>query len=303
MYNSLRDHFKNPGLKIGSGHQTVFSNSEEKQIVAALQALEKIGFGLTRDLASVVIHDYLADQPDRVNPFKDCSWQGMVMNRWAKELSVRKPGYLPTQRAVASSSEVLYEWYDKVEKRLEETGLSALTNEEFKKRLWNCDESAFCLSATSKRIFCKRGERDVHETVCGSGREYITILGAACANGTRLPPYIVYKGKHLWSQWTRGGPAGALYSVSTSWWMEGDNFLQWFEKMFVPAVSHMTTGAPVFLFFDGHHSHINNIHLICFPPQATHTPAFRLRSLWPDEICLAYCTEEISDCYMCCKCH
>ena len=63
------------------------------------------------------------------------------MNRWAKELSVRKPGHLP---AVASSSKVLYEWYDKVEKRLEETGLSALTNEEFKKRLWNCDESAFC---------------------------------------------------------------------------------------------------------------------------------------------------------------
>ena len=71
MYNSLRDHFKNPGLKIGSGHPTVFSNSEEKQIVAALQALQEIGFGLTRDLASVVIHDYLADQPDRVNPFKD----------------------------------------------------------------------------------------------------------------------------------------------------------------------------------------------------------------------------------------
>ena len=59
----------------------------------------------------------------------------------------------------------------------------------------------------------------------------------------------------MWSQWTRGGPAGALYSVSTSGWMEGDNFLQWFEKMFVPAVSHMTTDAPVFLFFDGHHSH------------------------------------------------
>ena len=81
------------------------------------------------------------------------------------------------------------------------------------------------------------------------------------------------------------GPDGALYSVSTSWWMEGDSFLQWFEKMFVLAVSHMTTDAPVFLFFDGHHSHItlrlvkvaraNNIHLICFPPHATHTPAFK----------------------------
>ena len=133
---TLRDHFKNPGLKIGSGHPTVFSNSEEKQIVA-LQALQEIGFGLIRDLASVVIHDYLADQPDRVKSFKDDvpgkEWWSLFMNRWVKELSVRKPGHLLTQRAVGSSSEVLHQWYEKVEKLFEETALSALTNEEFKK--------------------------------------------------------------------------------------------------------------------------------------------------------------------------
>ena len=122
-----------------------------------------------------------------------------------------------------------------------------------------------------------RGEREVQETVGGSGCKFITLLAAASADGTRLPPFIVYKAKNLWSQWTKGGPNGVMYSVSDSRWMESANFLQWFEKMFVPAVRHIT---PITLFLDGHHSHLtlrlieivrsNNIHLICFPPHVTH---------------------------------
>ena len=29
----------------------------------------------------------------------------------------------------------------------------------------------------------------------------------------------------------KGGPAGSMYSVSDSGWMEGSNFLEWFKKM------------------------------------------------------------------------
>ena len=74
----------------------------------------------------------------------------------------------------------------------------------------------------------------------------------------------------------QGGPAGNLFSVSDSGWMEAANFTQWFEKMFV----HFTARAPVVLIFDGHHSHIsielittarsNSVHLLCLPPHSTH---------------------------------
>ena len=77
-----------------------------------------------------------------------------------------------------------------------------------------------------------------------------------------------------------GGPAGSMYSVSDSGWMEAANFKQWFAKMFIPAVKHLTTKHPVLLAFDGHHSHIsldliklareNSIHLLCLPPHTTH---------------------------------
>lgn len=68
-----------------------------------------------------------------------------------------------------------------------------------------------------------------------------------------------------------------MYSVSDSGWMEAANFIQWFEKMFLPAVQHMAKKLPVVLFFDGNHSHLSlklirthNVHLFCSPPHCTH---------------------------------
>ena len=40
------------------------------------------------------------------------------------------------------------------------------------------------LRAPTGKSFGKTSDRDVYETVGGSGWEYITLLGAACADGT-----------------------------------------------------------------------------------------------------------------------
>ena len=81
---------------------------------------------------------------------------------------------------------------------VKDSGLSKLTSEELGHRVWNCDETGFCTSVAARSVLAKRGAKEVHDTVGGSGREYITVLGAGCADGTRLPPYVVYKGKNLY---------------------------------------------------------------------------------------------------------
>ena len=35
---------------------------------------------------------------------------------------------------------------------------------------------------------------------------------AATADGTLLPPYVIYKAQHLYDLWTEGGPRGARYN-------------------------------------------------------------------------------------------
>ena len=129
----------------------------------------------------------------------------------------------------------------------------------------------------STTVLARRGAKWVHETSGGSGREVTTIH---LAGGRRLPPFVVHKGKHLYSTWTNGGPAGARYSVSESGWMEKENFLSWFEKLFLPSVKACLDSGPVVLIFDGHHSHISinllelararNVHLVCLPAHTSH---------------------------------
>ena len=53
------------------------------------------------------------------------------------------------------------------------------------------------------------------------------------------------------------GAPGAVYGISESGWMDSDNFLSWFKKLFLPAVSNLTKEAPALLFLDGHYSHIS----------------------------------------------
>ena len=131
-------------------------------------------------------------------------------------------------------------WFTSVETFLRELRIHDAPD--LASRLWNADETGFCTGVASKRVLARKGAKDVHETSGASGRDYYTVLAAGAADGNRLPPFILYKGKNLYLRWTNGGPAGALYGVSDSGWMEGNNFLRWFEKLFCPAV--LTSSVP-----------------------------------------------------------
>jgi len=48
-----------------------------------------------------------------------------------------------------------------------------------------------------------------------------SVMFAPAADGTLLPPYIIYKSMHLYNKWTEGGPRGARYNRTPSGWMDG----------------------------------------------------------------------------------
>ena len=75
----------------------------------------------------------------------------------------------------------------------------------------------------------------VHEITGGSGH---SPQCSGSANGGRLPPFILYKGKNMYQKWMQGGPATTVYGVSESGWIDSDNFLL-FKNTVLPAVSHL----------------------------------------------------------------
>ena len=279
--STLHDHLSGKSKKVCAGGPTVFTPSEEQDIVLSCVTLADMGYGVTKDVVDAVIYDYLRETK-KPNPFTGGvpghDWWRRFLGRWPC-LSKRKPQHLSKKRAQAGNSEVINAWFDNLDKIFATSGLNP-KNPDISCRLWNCDETAFCTSPVSTTILARRGSRAVHEVGGGSGRQYFTVHCGGSASGERLPPFILYKGKNLYKRWVEKGPAGTLYGINESGWMDSECYLSWFTKLFIPAVSHLTKTAPVILFQDGHHSHIslelirkaraNNVTILCLPPNCTH---------------------------------
>jgi hypothetical protein len=266
--------------KVGAGKPTILTHAEEEEIVYCCQVLQEIGFGLTKEVVSAVVIDYLQTKK-REHPFANgqpgWDWWNGFQKRWPKLVS-RKSQHLPKNRATAANPVNIAGFYTNVEELYKKLELSKFPD--MASRIWNCDETCFNTSVGSQQVLAKRGSRWVPETGGGSGKESITVHICGSAAGEVLPPYIVYKGKHLYTSWTNHGPPGARYSTSPSGWMEKDNFQSWMQKLFIPRVKPYLESGPVVLFFNGHHSHLsvelvktckeNNVWLYCLPPNTTH---------------------------------
>ena len=124
------------------------------------------------------------------------------------KLFERKPQHLPTNCAMALTEVAINAWISKVKSVVEEAGFKDLMTEEPAKSMWNCDETAFATDVVSKRILAKRGEKNVHETGGGSGREYIAVLGCGvsqwsasstlCPLQREEPVDLLDKGGTMW---------------------------------------------------------------------------------------------------------
>ena len=271
-------------VKVGAGRPTTLTLAEEKEVVYSCQVLQELGYGLTRVFVTEIVAHYLKQQ-DKQSTFNNgcpgADWWEGFLGRWPS-LTERKPQHLSSKRASAANPDTLGAWFTKVKAFFKKVGLLKRHRAvaDLASRIWNADETGFCLGSTCKKVLARRGSRCVNDVGGASDHQYITVNTCGNAEGIRLPPFILYKGKHLYNTWTEGGLAGACYGVSSSGWMEEVNYLKWFELQFYPAVKHLLSSGPVVLVFDGHFSHMGidliltarekQIHLLCLPPNCTH---------------------------------
>ena len=110
------------------------------------------------------------------------------------------------------------------------------------------------------------------------GKAMYSVMFCISATGNCLPPFVVYKGLHLYNTWTSGGPPGCVYATTPIGWMQDNAFENWFKDFFIQ--STQSNQKPVLLIYDGHGSHLtyntvmlaieNNIIIICLPPNWSH---------------------------------
>ena len=104
--------------------------------------------------------------------------------------------------------------------------------------IFNYDETNFTDNPGVLKVVVRRGVKRVERSVQHS-KSAVSVMFCGSASGTFLPPMVVYKAKHVYEEWMRGGTPRAIYDCSPSGWFDARTFTRWFTDVFLPNTSHL----------------------------------------------------------------
>ena len=130
---------------------------------------------------------------------------------------------------------------------------------------YNMDEKGFLIGSTgrSKRVFSKRmwEKKEVTAAIQDSNREWISLLACVCADGSHLPPSLIYPSasgsiQSSWVEEVEPGKHSVHVTSSPSGWTNNDMGLAWLEQVFNRYTKEKARRSYRLLILDGHRSHV-----------------------------------------------
>ncbi|KAJ8968940.1 hypothetical protein NQ314_002032 [Rhamnusium bicolor] len=249
------------------GYPSVFSHEEERRFVSCIHSFSEFGFPVTEIELRQIIKTYLNRQGRKIpriwDNFLGKDWVKSFLNHH-KDLTARIASNIKRTRAALHENQMR-----EYKKNLEQT----LTDVE-PHAIYIYDETNLTDDPGQKKILTKR-DLKYPERICNSSNSSNSLMIAGNSAGKLLPPYVVYKSKHLWDTWTENGPPGTLYENTASGWFESRTFADWFITLLLPKLQEKKV-----VIGDNLSSHINveildlcrvnDIHFVCLPPNSTH---------------------------------
>ena len=253
----------------------VFTMDEENQLVRHIKDLESQGFGIgvkavCRLAFEMAEHAGKKHRFNHVNQSAGYDWYQGFMRRHP-DLSLRKPEALSAARASMLNPTTISDHFQKLGDVLDKADLKSRPAQ-----IYNLDETGLSLVHKPSSIVATKGKKTVQSRTSGERGENVTVLICANAQGSTLPPFIIFKGQRINSGLTANAPPGTLFGTSKSGFIDTELFETWFKKLFLPSIPQIR---PVLLVLDGHGSHIsistlklareNSVHMYCLPPHTT----------------------------------
>lgn len=265
------------------GGPTVFTAAEETAFVNAITKSSDWGFPLNKRDLQIFVKSYLdrkgVVEPRFVNNLPGDDWADSFLKRHKNELAQRWAANIKRSRA-AITKQVIKDYFTNVAEVLQGVPPS---------HLFNYDESNLSDDPGKMKAIFRRGVK-YPERVVNFSKSATSIMVCGSASGVLLPPFVIYKGEHLWNTWTEGGAkgkpccsqpccsGGTRYSRTQHGWIDTETFADWFESSFLPHARRLD-GKKV-LIGDNLSSHLsadvikrceeNNVAFVCLPPHSTH---------------------------------
>lgn len=265
------------------GGRTVFSKNEETAFVNAIIKCSDWGFPLTEKDLKIFVKSYLdgkgINEPKFADNLPGDDWVKLFLKRHNRTLGPRWAANIKKSRAAVTKT-IVSEYFDNL--RITVDGIEPT-------HLFNYDETNVSDDPGKIKAIFRKGVK-YPERVMNHSKSSTSVMMCGSASGDLLPPYIIYKGEHLWNTWKEGGPkglpcctqpccsAGSRYARTKHGWIDSETFSDWFESSFLPHARRLN-GKKVLL-GDNLASHLNanvvrlceenDIVFTCLPPNSTH---------------------------------
>ena len=258
-----------------AAHQLKLSPQQQLELVRYIKGLTKRGLPPTREMIRNFSSEVAKQQLSE-------SWVTRFINNHDIHLISKWTTGLDRVRHLADSESKYRLYFELLHQKITQYQLEA-------RDIYNMDEKGFLIGIINrgKRIFSKRMwvKKEVRATIQDGSREFLTLLACCCADGSSLPPGLIYasaKGA-IQSNWVddiKAGEHQVFISSSPSGWSNDDVGLAWLEQVF-DRCTKQRSGRWRLLILDGHGSHLtmefikycdrHRILLMVLPPHSTHT--------------------------------
>ena len=122
---------------------------------------------------------------------------------------------------------------------------------------YNMDESGYVIGEIkATKCIINANIREQFQSKPGR-QEWVTSVECFCADGTALPPLIIFKGTKLSTRWANGNiPTDWRFVCNTKGWTRNEHGIKWLRECFEPLTREKATGKYRLLICDGQDSHI-----------------------------------------------
>ncbi|VDC03599.1 unnamed protein product [Peniophora sp. CBMAI 1063] len=246
----------------------------EDDYVWFLQEMNDRGLGRNHKKIQSDVNELIASLPeDEQNGLVTKSWVKRFLDRRRSDLRSYWSSPLASERAQAVNPTNMKLFFELVHKHVVIPQLPP-------ECVWGMDETnSQDADGVQEKVVGRAGMKQVHKQG-GGNKDSTTVIAAIGADGTALPPTVIFKGKGLQTSWVKDNVAGASVACTENGWIDSTMGVSWLTQDFDPATRERAAGRPRVLFLDGHSSHWctkflraardRNIYCLGYPPHSTH---------------------------------
>lgn len=189
------------------------------------------------------------------------------------ELTIRAPEACASNRMTAMKPEVVGSYFHCLKETTTRLGIGDKPDV-----IWNLDETGFQFTHKPSKVIAQRGTKTLHGRTSNT-KENVTVLACINANGEKMPPFCIVKGKTVKSVQSfavNDAPQNTVWSFQQNAWMEDVLGTEWFLNVFL---KYCGQERPQLLILDSHSSHETvellhlarkeNIHILALPAHTT----------------------------------